>query len=62
MSKVYENSAAERYGLREGDIIVAIDGEPCKTTECLFAACSEKQPGTSWRLPFGAGAGRESLE
>lgn len=58
VSKVYENSAAERYGLREGDIIVAIDGEPCKTTECLFAACSEKQPGDKLALTIWRG-GRE---
>ena len=41
---------AEAAGVRRGDIIIAVDGEPIKTTEQVVRLVSAKRPGETVRL------------
>ena len=41
------NSPAARAGIRSGDVIVALEGEPIETVEDLFAALRDYDPGDS---------------
>ena len=42
---IVENSAAEEAGLREGDVIVAVDGTPMRRVEDLLAILRQRTPG-----------------
>ena len=42
---VVENSAAERAGIRAGDVIVSADGEPMRRVEDLLALLRQRSPG-----------------
>ncbi len=42
---VGENSAAEEAGIREGDVIIAIDGSPVRNPSELIEAVGRKRPG-----------------
>ena len=43
--EVLEGSGAKSAGMREGDLIQAIDGEPMRTTHDLINTISESEPG-----------------
>jgi serine protease DegQ len=41
------NTPADRAGIEQGDVIVALEGEPIQTVEDLFAALRDYKPGDS---------------
>ncbi|MCB9285742.1 MAG: PDZ domain-containing protein [Lewinellaceae bacterium] len=43
--EVFEGSAAEEAGIRKGDIITAVDGQPIEGFKALVDALSDKEPG-----------------
>jgi serine protease Do len=45
--QVVPNGPADKAGVREGDVIVDLDGTPVETTEDLGAAILEREPGQS---------------
>ncbi|MEM9452711.1 MAG: trypsin-like peptidase domain-containing protein [Myxococcota bacterium] len=45
IGSVYEGTPAERAGLRSGDVVEALDGEPLESFEALRARVGTKQPG-----------------
>ena len=75
--RVYDRSGADKAGLQAGtqevvvagesyrlggDIIVAIDGEPMKTTEALREAVSEKKPGDKVTIEAYRGDEKKSFD
>jgi len=42
-----ESSPAARAGIRQGDVIVSLEGEPIETVEDLYAALRDFKPGQS---------------
>ncbi|WP_300527499.1 trypsin-like peptidase domain-containing protein [Maricaulis sp.] len=47
VTRIFSGSAAERGGLREGDIILAVDGEPVPDTSSLMRRVQRAAPGHS---------------
>ncbi len=47
---VNENSAAERAGIKKGDVIVKVDGEAVKTNAELISKLARKRPGDAVKL------------
>jgi S1-C subfamily serine protease len=45
VQRVYEDSPASAAGLKEGDVITAIDGEPVESPQTLTEAIAERKPG-----------------
>lgn len=45
IGSVYEGTPAERAGLRPGDVVEALDGEPVESFEALRARVGTKRPG-----------------
>jgi len=43
--RVYDDSPASAAGLKEGDVITAIDGEPVESPRALTDAIAEREPG-----------------
>lgn len=65
LSGVQPGSAADKAGLRQGDVIVAADGEPVASFEALTARVSRHGPGDVVRLVVqreGVGGAAERLE
>lgn len=65
LSGVQPGSAADRAGLRQGDVIVAADGEPVASFEALTARVSRHGPGEVVRLEVqreGVGGTAERFE
>ena len=44
--RIFPDSPAEKAGLREGDLILAVDGEKVRTSSDLVRLVSEKAPGS----------------
>lgn len=60
VSRVAEDSPAAAAGLRAGDVIAAIDGEPLGSAQALTDAIAEREPGDRVTLSvFRAGAAGE---
>jgi putative serine protease PepD len=55
VSEVLPNGAAQRAGLRTGDVIVKINSQPVDTAEALIVAIRTHRPGESVRLDFERG-------
>jgi serine protease DegQ len=62
VSVVEPGSAAARAGLREGDVIVALDGEPIRTVEDLFAQLRQRRPGQRVSLTVVRDGDRRELD
>jgi S1-C subfamily serine protease len=45
VQRVYEDSPASAAGLKEGDVITAIDGKPVESPQTLTEAIAERKPG-----------------
>ncbi len=45
VARVFDDTPAERGGLKLGDVIVAVDGEPVADDESLIAAIANRRPG-----------------
>jgi S1-C subfamily serine protease len=45
VQRVYEDSPASVAGLKEGDVITAVDGEPVESSQTLADALAERKPG-----------------
>jgi serine protease DegQ len=50
VSQVNPKSAAAKAGIEDGDVIVALDGDPVTTSSQLRNAIGQKQPGTTVRV------------
>lgn len=50
--EVFEGSAAEKIGLKEGDIILAVAGKETKDVEAVIQALSSKKPGDKVKLSY----------
>ncbi|MEX1365161.1 MAG: trypsin-like peptidase domain-containing protein [Nannocystaceae bacterium] len=50
MGTIYEGTPAERAGLRPGDVVEALDGEPLESFEALRARVGTKLPGDEVKL------------
>ena len=58
---VVEGSPAAQGGLRAGDVIIAVDGEPLRAVEDLLAALRERSPGDRIELDILRRGGQRSL-
>jgi iron complex transport system substrate-binding protein len=58
---VVEGSPAAHAGLRAGDVIIAVDGEPLRAVEDLLAALRERSPGDRVALDILRRGGQRSL-
>jgi serine protease DegQ len=56
------DSPADEAGLREGDVIVAIEGEETPTVESLFARLRDFEPGDTVTLDIVRGTERRSVD
>jgi S1-C subfamily serine protease len=61
ITKVIEDTGAERAGLREGDIIVAIDGEELDGSWSMTKRILKKEPGDSIDLEIVRDGNRETV-
>jgi predicted RND superfamily exporter protein len=59
--RVFEGSAAAGAGLKEGDVVVAVDGAPVADREALAGAIAGRIPGTRLTLAVKRGEGSETL-
>ncbi|GEM_PF-7107749 len=55
IARVNEDSPAAQAGLQAGDVVLAIDGEPTRTTQALQAAIASKPPGDAIQLKVNRG-------
>lgn len=55
VSEILPKSAAQRAGLRTGDVITQINGQPVDTAEALIVAIRTHQPGENIKLLFERG-------
>ena len=62
VSAVTEGSPAQRAGLRAGDVIVAVDGEPAATAFGVLNLVAVREPGASVRLSGWRGTQRLELQ
>jgi S1-C subfamily serine protease len=58
----FAGSPAEEAGLREGDVIVAIEGEETPTVESLFARLRDFEPGGEVTVDYLRGDDRRSVD
>jgi putative serine protease PepD len=52
---------ADQAGMREGDVVVAIDADPVRTAEELIVAIRSRQPGDTVELTFVRGGQKSSV-
>jgi S1-C subfamily serine protease len=62
LEQVFAGTGADEAGLRGGDVIVEIEGEPTPTVEDLYARLRDFQPGDRVTVVVARGDERESLE
>jgi serine protease DegQ len=62
VEQVFHGSGAEEAGLRGGDVIVEVEGEPTPAVEDLYARLRDFQPGDRVTVVVARGDDRESLE
>jgi putative serine protease PepD len=58
---VIPGSGAEAAGLQQGDVIVAIDGEPITTNDDLGAAIADHEPGDEIEVTIDRGGDEQTL-
>ncbi|HEY3081788.1 MAG TPA: trypsin-like peptidase domain-containing protein [Chloroflexota bacterium] len=61
LSEALANSPAARAGLRQGDVITAMDGQPIKTTEELRTALTRKKVGDRVELTIRRGGQEQKI-
>ncbi len=52
ISSVEPGSAAEKAGLRGGDVIVAVDGEELRSSNALLSVVANRRPGDALRVEY----------
>jgi len=62
VQRVYEDSPASAAGLKEGDVITAIDGKPVESPQTLAEALAERKPGDKITLTVYQREGEEEHE
>jgi S1-C subfamily serine protease len=58
VASVVPGSAAERAGIRGGDVVTAVDGHAVASADALHAAVSPHQPGDSVKVAWTDAAGK----
>ncbi|MCC7418597.1 MAG: PDZ domain-containing protein [Acidobacteria bacterium] len=61
VSLIQPGSNAERFGLRPGDTIAAVNGRPCADAEDLLRAAAALEPGAAVSIVATRGSGRVEL-
>lgn len=61
VADIWPNGPAARAGLRQGDVIVSVDGRPAVDAAAVSYAISSRRPGDSIRLGVRRGSGEQSL-
>ena len=61
VTQVTEESAAERAGVEQGDVILSLDGKPIDSSNALRNAVARLAPGTKVRLEVIRDGGRRTL-
>lgn len=61
VADIWPNGPAARAGLRQGDIIVSVDGRPAVDAAAVSYAISSRRPGDSIRLGVRRGGGEQQL-
>jgi serine protease DegQ len=62
VEQVFSDSGAERAGLRGGDVIVEVEGQPTPAVEDLFARLRDFEPGDTVTLEIVRGDERRTVE
>lgn len=61
VADIWPNGPASRAGLRQGDVIVSVDGRPAVDAAAVSYAISSRRPGDSVRLGVRRGGGEQTL-
>ncbi len=61
VADIWPNGPASRAGLRQGDVIVSVDGRPAVDAAAVTYAISSRRPGDSVRLGVRRGGGEQTL-
>lgn len=61
VADIWPNGPADRAGLRQGDVIVAVDGRPAADAAAVSYAISSRRPGETVRLGVRRGGGELTL-
>jgi len=62
VSTVYPGSAADRAGIRQGDVILSLDGQPVNDQNGLNYLVATRRPGETMRLQVRAGGQERTLD
>jgi Do/DeqQ family serine protease len=61
VADIWPGGAAERAGLKQGDVVIAVDGGPVVDAAALNYAVGTHRPGDSLRIGVRRGAGEQTL-
>lgn len=61
VADIWPNGPAARAGLRQGDVIVSVDGRPAVDAAAVAYAVSSRRPGDSLKLGVRRGSGEQTL-
>jgi hypothetical protein len=62
VARVYQESPAELAGIRQGDQIIQIDGQPIHTVDDLLTTVRQSEPGRTVQISINRNGDRQTLE